>query len=227
MTDEEFEESDEGFDSDDQFDEVPKSARARFSMGIPALVATILIVIIFILNSGSWVSGDERFILFGRGPGVDLLEIGNQVLLNGQAVGQIVDLQFDEFELVASIELSVEFRGKLSLDSRFVVSVLNAWSPTNVGVVLVPKQAKSANDRLFSGAGVNLEKAPLVDVASSSWIWALVGCAFLVLFVVYKTIKKLMVLVVGSAVIFGAWYYAKDFVDTSLVEEMISRMMDK
>ena len=96
--------------------------------------------IVLVLFSGldSFVSGDERFMVFGRGEGAELLSIGDGVVLEGKPVGEVVDLAFDEFDLIVSLELLEDFRGKLSIHSRFVVSVLNAWSPESIGIVLVP-----------------------------------------------------------------------------------------
>jgi hypothetical protein len=186
----------------------------------------VLFLSILLMNFGTYVIGDERFLVFGRGEGANLLAVGSQVYLRDNPVGEVVEVSFDELEVVVSIELLEKLRGDLSKKSRFIVSVLNSWDPSNFGIVIIPQKPEVASDRVFSGADIDLEKAPMADIASSGyWFYIMGGAALLILLVLYKLLKKVMVLIVGGAVIVIAWYFAKDFVDVGYVEGLISQVV--
>lgn len=213
-------------DSDDLDFPEPEKKIKRVNFRSYAIYLIPFAIVLFLFSGiDSFVSGDERFLVFARGDGAELLSIGDGVLLEGKSVGKVVDLAFDEFDLTVTLELLEEFRGKLSIHSRFVVSVLNAWSPESVGIVLVPERPADASDRMFSGADVQLEMAPFANVTSQGyWLYGAIGLALLLIFVLYKFLKKIIVLVVGGAVVFAGWYYARDLVDTSMIEELITKM---
>ena len=78
---------------------------------------------------------------------------------------------------------------------------------------------------MFSGAYVQLEMAPFATVASQGyWLYAAIGLAVLLIIVIYKFLKKIIVLIGGGTMVFAGWYYARDLVDTSMIEELITKM---
>jgi len=234
MSNDDFEELSNMNDSSDeesaghQFSDFSQKKSSK-NWGVLSLyLLPFVLLSFFFFGFSSWVSGDERFLIFGRGEGANLLTIGCEVVLEGKPVGEVVDVAFEEFDLVVSVELLQEFRDKLSINSRFVVSVLNAWSPGNVGIVLIPKQPSGPSDRLFSGADVKLELAPMANLTSRGyWLYGAVGVALVLLLLLYQFLKKFIVLVIGLVLIISGWYFARDMVDVSMIEELLSQLTNK
>ncbi|HHZ96498.1 MAG TPA: hypothetical protein EYN67_13325 [Flavobacteriales bacterium] len=189
----------------------PNTRFAKFKNIAISLAVLISCGVVFFLVSGSSLS---PYRISAIGDGISMLEIGSKVVVNGHAIGSVCDFSFSSGADSAVLELDEKLRNQLGKGSQFIVTSLNRWIPGNVGVVIDPVSPTSASDVIESGDSVLLVQPILSEVPLNGWLAVALFCVSTVLLVIlFRILKKLIVLVLGCALLAYLAYHFNYSID--------------
>lgn len=161
------------------------------------------------------------FIILGGGAAVSELDLNARVVVSGKEVGRVTEFRFVKSEQVAVMRMSEELRGQLGKGTRFIVASVNQWVPGNVGVILDPVAPLNSDGVIGSGERVLLEKAIVAGIPGSALLGlGLVVGVCLVTLVLFKIIKKLVVIAlgVGGLILLVSYFYGSVDIDLSQLQ---------
>ena len=209
-----FDNEDSDFSDDPTYDPDVSRPNTRFSFDKKIAISLAVLIscgVVFFLVSGSSLS---PYRISAIGDGISMLEIGSKVVVNGHAIGSVCDFSFSSGADAAVLELDEKVRDQLGKGSQFIVTSLNRWFPGNVGVVIDPVAPTSESDVIESGDSVLLIQPILSEVPLNGWLAVGLFCVSIVLLVIlFRILRKLIVLVLGCAFLAGLAYYFNYSID--------------